>query len=89
MVRFTEQEQEIVAQAKAAGTPALLAEVAAPAKRPSLFANFLAYMERRQTEAMLSRLDDHLRQDIGLNPVGNHNSNGQSKVSLGYLTAAY
>jgi uncharacterized protein YjiS (DUF1127 family) len=70
MVRFTETEQEMVAQAKAAGTPAALTEQS-PTTKPSLFANFLSFVQRRQTEAMLSRLDDHLREDIGLNPIGN------------------
>ena len=88
MVRFTEQEQEIVAQAKAAGTPAALAEKAVPAKRPGILASFLAYMERRQTEALLSRLDDHLREDIGLNPVGNKNY-FLNKAPHAYLPHAY
>ncbi len=88
MVRFTEQEQELVAQAKAAGIPAALTEVAAPAPRLGFFAKFVSYMERRQTEAMLSRLDDHLREDIGLNPIGNRD--GRTKTApFNYLSAAY
>ncbi len=88
MVRFTETEQEMVAQAKAAGTPAALTEKATPAKRGSLFANFLSYLERRHTEALLSRLDDHLREDIGLDRIGNDNKK-LNNLPHGYMPYSY